>query len=74
MMYEQHYGSENYKGFKLHVTEERKDGIFGDECTWFADVLDEDGDIIHTERSTLSGVQAFDKAKAYVDKFVDYED
>lgn len=63
------YAHEKYKGLKIFVTEESPS--VGQ--TWCAEIWD-DGDVIHTEFSILSGQQALEKAKAYVDKFVDYED
>ena len=69
-MQENLYAYEKYKGLKIYVTEERPSA----GQTWCAEVWDEDQQIIHTEFSILSGSQALDKAKAYVDSFVDYED
>ena len=61
------YPSIRYKGFVLFTTEE--DPSVGQ--TWCCEISECDY-VIHTEFSILSAEQAAEKAKAYVDKFVDY--
>lgn len=73
-MQEELYAFERYKGLKIYVTEDgSSSNLPSAGQTWCAEVWDE-YDVIHTEFSILSGVQALEKAKAYVDKFVDYEE
>lgn len=71
-MQEEVYAYEKYKGFKIYVTQENpSSGV-----AFCADIIDTSGDdnsVIHTEFSILSGEQALDKAKSYVDQFVDYD-
>ena len=67
-MQEELYAFERYKGLKIYVTEERPSA----GQTWCAEIVDNDV-TIHTEFSILSGQQALEKAKAYVDSFVDYD-
>lgn len=62
------YAYEKYRGFKIYVTEERPSA----GQTWCAEVWDGD-DVIHTEFSILSGMQAMEKARAYIDSFVEYD-